>query len=99
MYLGPGRRATSRHPGIPATHIYRFVREVLLAQNYILTAVTFGSSGDGVIHARTPQCAKKAVMQPPKFSIIIPARNEERVLGLCREPIRVAGKHYPDQWE
>jgi glycosyltransferase involved in cell wall biosynthesis len=38
-------------------------------------------------------------MKPPKFSIIIPARNEERFLGACLHSIRVAAEHYQDQVE
>jgi glycosyltransferase involved in cell wall biosynthesis len=35
----------------------------------------------------------------PKFSVIIPARNEERLIGACLESIRVAAVPYPDQVE
>jgi glycosyltransferase involved in cell wall biosynthesis len=38
-------------------------------------------------------------MQPPRFSVIIPARNEERFIGPCLESIRVAATHYPGQLE
>lgn len=31
----------------------------------------------------------------PRFSIVIPARNEERLLGACLESIRAAGTTYP----
>jgi len=37
--------------------------------------------------------------QPPRFSVIIPARDEERFIGQCLESIRVAGASYPDQLE
>ena len=38
-------------------------------------------------------------MKPPRFSIIIPARNEERFIGRCLESIRVAGAPYRDRLE
>jgi glycosyltransferase involved in cell wall biosynthesis len=38
-------------------------------------------------------------MQPPRFSVIIPARNEERFIGRCLESIRLAATLYRDQLE
>ena len=38
-------------------------------------------------------------MPPPRFSVIIPARNEERFISPCLESIRVAATTYPDQLE
>jgi glycosyltransferase involved in cell wall biosynthesis len=38
-------------------------------------------------------------MTTPKFSIIIPARNEERMIGQCLESIRTAAAGYADQVE
>lgn len=38
-------------------------------------------------------------MKPPRFSVIIPARNEERFIGPCLDSIRVAATSYPDQLE
>src|SRR5437899_11686829 len=35
----------------------------------------------------------------PKFSVVIPARNEERLIGRCLESIRVAAEPYPDNLE
>ena len=35
----------------------------------------------------------------PKFSIVIPARNEERFIGACLESIRAAATFYSDQLE
>src|SRR5262249_2873555 len=37
--------------------------------------------------------------QAPKFSIIVPARDEERFIGRCLDAIRVAAKAYPGQVE
>jgi len=34
-----------------------------------------------------------------KFSIIIPARNEEKLIGLCLESIKVPSAPYPDEVE
>lgn len=36
---------------------------------------------------------------PPGFSVIVPARNEERFIGPCLESIQVAAAAYPDQFE
>jgi glycosyltransferase involved in cell wall biosynthesis len=36
---------------------------------------------------------------PPRFSIIVPARNEEAFIGRCLDSIVVAGKPYPSQIE
>ena len=38
-------------------------------------------------------------MNSPRFSVIIPARNEERLLGACLESIRVAALPFPEQVE
>src|ERR1700730_9244996 len=38
-------------------------------------------------------------MPPPKFSVIIPARDEERLIGPCQESIQVAAAAYPEQLE
>ena len=38
-------------------------------------------------------------MTPPRFSVVIPARNEERFIGACLESIRVAAAPYEDQVE
>lgn len=38
-------------------------------------------------------------MTAPRFSIIIPARNEERLIVRCLESIRAAAAAYPDQVE
>src|SRR6266404_3505649 len=38
-------------------------------------------------------------MRPPKFSVIIPARDEERFIGRCLESIQTAATTYPDQLE
>lgn len=38
-------------------------------------------------------------MSPPKFSVIIPARDEERLIGPCLESIHVAAATYPEQLE
>jgi glycosyltransferase involved in cell wall biosynthesis len=38
-------------------------------------------------------------MPPPRFSVIVPARNEERFIGPCLESIQVAATTYPDQLE
>src|SRR5260370_13598181 len=38
-------------------------------------------------------------MKLPRFSVIIPARNEERFIGRCLESIRVAATPYRDQLE
>jgi glycosyltransferase involved in cell wall biosynthesis len=38
-------------------------------------------------------------MPAPKFSIIIPARDEERLIGGCLESIHVAAATYPNQFE
>jgi glycosyltransferase involved in cell wall biosynthesis len=38
-------------------------------------------------------------MRLPRFSVIIPARNEERFIGACLESIRVAGTAYEGQVE
>jgi glycosyltransferase involved in cell wall biosynthesis len=38
-------------------------------------------------------------MPPPKFSVIIPARDEERLIGRCLESIQVAAAPYPGQLE
>ena len=38
-------------------------------------------------------------VKPPKFSIVIPARNEERFIGPCLESIRLAARPYPGQVE
>jgi glycosyltransferase involved in cell wall biosynthesis len=38
-------------------------------------------------------------MPPPKFSVIIPARDEELLIGGCLESIQVAAAPYPGQWE
>src|SRR3984893_6313990 len=38
-------------------------------------------------------------MPPPKFSVIIPARDEERLIGPCLQSIQVAAATYPEQLE
>jgi glycosyltransferase involved in cell wall biosynthesis len=38
-------------------------------------------------------------MMLPRFSVIVPARNEERFIGACLESIRVAGRPYRGQVE
>jgi glycosyltransferase involved in cell wall biosynthesis len=38
-------------------------------------------------------------MNRPKFSVVIPARNEERFIGRCLESVRVAGAPYPNGLE
>jgi glycosyltransferase involved in cell wall biosynthesis len=35
----------------------------------------------------------------PRFSVVVPARNEERFIGQCLESIRLAAAPYPDQVE
>ena len=35
----------------------------------------------------------------PRFSVVVPARNEERFIGQCLESIRLAAARYPDQVE
>jgi glycosyltransferase involved in cell wall biosynthesis len=37
--------------------------------------------------------------QTPRFSVVIPARNEERLIGHCLESIRVAAEPFPGQVE
>jgi glycosyltransferase involved in cell wall biosynthesis len=38
-------------------------------------------------------------MPPPIFSVIVPARDEERFIGACLESIQIAATPYPDQVE
>lgn len=38
-----------------------------------------------------------ALARPPKFSVIIPARDEERFIGLCLQSIRVAAAGYENE--
>src|SRR5580765_54245 len=38
-------------------------------------------------------------MPPPKFSVVIPARDEERLIGACLESIQAAAASYPEQLE
>src|SRR5437868_3286495 len=38
-------------------------------------------------------------MRPTRFSVIIPARDEERLLGACLESIRLAAADYPSEVE
>jgi glycosyltransferase involved in cell wall biosynthesis len=38
-------------------------------------------------------------VQDPKFSIVVPARDEERYIGRCLEAIRAAAEPYPGQVE
>lgn len=38
-------------------------------------------------------------MPPPRFSVVIPARNEARFIGPCLESIQVAATAYPGQLE
>ena len=38
-------------------------------------------------------------MNPLRFSVLIPARNEERFIGACLDSIRVAARSYQDQLE
>jgi glycosyltransferase involved in cell wall biosynthesis len=51
---------------------------------------------DAITGLQAPQTQNSAT---PKFSVLVPAHNEEKFIGKCLESIRAAAKHYPQQVE
>src|SRR5258708_22890222 len=51
------------------------------------------------MNAWLPPGVNRLKMPPPRFSLVIPARNEHRFIGACLESIRVAAAAYPDELE